>query len=469
MKDNYYQMKNYILIALLLLIVYSCSENGGSGEEELDAPVLVSSTPEDGATDVAEGDITIVLSFDQNVTSPSSTHSQVTMANATITKVIANLKEVTIEASGLVESNTYELVIPKGVILGPTKVEAEEIRISFKTKEPVVLNITTTLATASPMVQAQNVYDYLLENYGTKILSATMSYVSWNINEAEWVNYHTGKYPAIATVDYIHLDYAPANWIDYTEISFLENWWDSNGIVSAGWHWNVPISEGSDENSFYSSGNSFSASSAIIDGTWENEVINADLEEIADYLLLLQAKNIPLLWRPLHEASGNYNIQGDAWFWWGNDGAEAYVALWKYMFNYFKDKGLNNLIWVWTTQIDDDAFYPGDAYVDIIGRDVYGNSDADDIAEQFTTIQETYPNKMVTMSEFGNVATISSQWSAGAKWSYFMPWYDNTGVTETIGSDKFIGTEHASADVDWWTDAVGNDVVITRDEVPSLK
>lgn len=51
----------------------------------------------------------------------------------------------------------------------------------------------------------------------------------------------------------------------------------------------------------------------------------------------------------------------------GNDGAEAYKKLWIYIFNYFKKEGINNLIWVWTTQTKDSEFYPGDEYVDMWG------------------------------------------------------------------------------------------------------
>lgn len=40
-------------------------------------------------------------------------------------------------------------------------------------------------------------------------------------------------------------------------------------------------------------------------------------------------------------------------------------------FNYFKKEGINNLIWVWTTQTKDSEFYPGDEYVDMVGRDMY--------------------------------------------------------------------------------------------------
>src|SRR5690606_3967946 len=96
---------------------------------------------------------------------------------------------------------------------------------------------------ASPSPEVLKVYAYLKEQYGSKSLSGTMSHVSWNVNEAEWVKQHMGKYPAMATVDYIHLNYSPANWIDYNETGFLEDWWAANGLVSASWHWMVPQAE----------------------------------------------------------------------------------------------------------------------------------------------------------------------------------------------------------------------------------
>ena len=160
---------------------------------------------------------------------------------------------------------------------------------------------------------------------------------------------------------------------------------------------------------------------------------------------------IPVIWRPLHEAAGG-------WFWWGTD-AEAYKALWKYMFNYLKAQGFDNLIWVWTSQTGDDNWYPGDAYVDIIGRDLYGDNAAS-CANNYTTVYNKYSNKIITLSECGwseytnsRVANISEQWESGAKWSWFMPWYD--------GSDAV----NKHADEAWWKAAMELDYVITRDKV----
>ena len=67
-----------------------------------------------------------------------------------------------------------------------------------------------------------------------------------------------------------------------------------------------------------------------------------DLKNAAAYLKLLRDADIPVLWRPFHEAAGG-------WFWWGKDAA-SFKSLWIAMFNYFKTEGLDNLIWVWTTE-----------------------------------------------------------------------------------------------------------------------
>lgn len=320
--------------------------------------------------------------------------------------------------------------------------------------------VVPQLVTPNPSAEAKNVYQYLRDTYQSKIISGMMANVSWNYTESERVYKLTGKYPALNCYDYIHLAWSPANWIDYGDITPVKAWWEAGGIVAVGWHWTVPVSEGvTDLNqmTYKPEETTFRAKNTFTEGTWENKRMKADLEKIAGYLKLLQAENIPVLWRPLHEAAGNiYEYTGGtAWFWWGYDGAEVYRKLWIYMFDYFQSKGLNNLIWVWTTQTKDDAFYPGDAYVDIVGRDLYGQNTASSIA-QYETITDKYENKIVTLSECGTVGFISEQWKGGARWSWFMPWYDNAGASTTHASDA------------WWIDAMKQNDVITRDQLPQF-
>lgn len=205
----------------------------------------------------------------------------------------------------------------------------------------------------------------------------------------------------------------------------------------------------------YPEGTTFDAANALTEGTWENQVWKDDMQTLTEYLTLLKNANIPVLWRPFHEASGK-------WFWWGKD-ADSFKKLWIAMFNELKAAGLDNLIWVWTSCGNDNDWYPGDAYVDIVARDLYGEDDAK-CATEYADLSATYGNKIVTLGECGystytnsQIATVSKQWNAGAKWSWFMVWYN----------DESSQTYHSTQE--WWQDAMSQPNIITRDQVPSLK
>jgi len=454
----------YLLLTLFLYMsAVSCLEDV---DKIAPPPTFVLAQPADGSKDVMNS-TEVSITYDQ----------QIKLSEVNTIKINGQPVQATVQGAKILlkkdldKGTEYVVKVPAGIVFGVNgDRSADEVVFKFSTKkETRVLSVLPVMANASR--EAVNVYEFLKEVYGSKCISSSMANVSWNTNEADWVFKHTGKYPAINTFDYIHLNWAPDSWIDYSNTQAIENWWANNGIVSAMWHWKVPKNKDTtDKNEFtYASWEtSFKAANATVEGTWENEVVKADLKEMAGYLKLLKDKNIPVVWRPLHEASGNIYKGGGAWFWWGAGGSEAFKKLWIYMFDYFEQQGLNNLIWVWTTEMKDDAFYPGDQYVDIVGRDIYGNSDSSNIAGQFNAIQQTYPTKMIALSEMGGLPTISQQWSSGAFWSYFMPWYDYDR-TVNPNSAAFTETSHGSADIAWWKDAFKNEAVISRDEIPNLK
>ena len=460
-----------------MALVFSCqSPEDDPVDRTAEPPVLVSSEPEDGATGIAGDAIDLTMVFDRNVLCPTAQRERITVDNgAVIDAIDAYMTEITVSISGLGSGQTYTVTFPEGTVTGYSDNAAAEIRITFSTREEQSLEdqeISENLVTEDAIPAAERLYDYLRSIYGRQTLSGAMANVAWNTDEAEWVGRFTGKYPAIAFFDYIHLASSPANWIDYGDISPVKDWWDAGGLVGAGWHWNVPVAEGSTDMTFDAENNTFSAANAVVEGTWENEVLDADLKKIADYLMLLQNEGIPVIWRPLHEAAGNtYTYNTGAWFWWGADGAQAYKELWIYVFNYFKDAGLRNLIWVWTTQTSsfddvDFEFYPGDGYVDIIGRDAYQDQtnsvDALNLASQFSAITQFSAHKMVTLSEFGGMPDMADQWNAGARWLYFMPWYDYD-----LGEAGYNSENHSNADIGWWNASFASDVVISRDELPA--
>ena len=187
---------------------------------------------------------------------------------------------------------------------------------------------------------------------------------------------------------------------------------------------------------------------------------------MADRLALLRDAGIVVLWRPFHEAAGNSTIYSDgkAWFWWGSDGAGPCVSLWHMMYDYFRERGLDNLIWIWTSQTKDAAWYPGDDYVDMIGRDLY-NYSVDDASYNFRYLTTYYPHKMVALSECGysggTSPYISDQWEAGAKWSFAMPWYHYQFNPGSGG--------HMYANSDWWQDWFKQDNVLTMDNMKTLR
>ena len=323
--------------------------------------------------------------------------------------------------------------------------------------------------------EAKKVYNVLKDLYGKKIVSGVVANVDWNTKEAENVYGWTGKYPAMNVYDYINLhaskDVNSAGWVDYSDITTAKNWWKEGGIVGAMWHWQVKANNGTDYTCTPGTAageTSFDASKVYVEGTSENTLAKQQLDQLCGYLKKMQDAGIPVVWRPLHEASGNVEQYsgGKAWFWWGAKGADVYKQLWQWMYNYMvKTKGLNNLIWVWTSQTKDNNWYPGDAYVDIIGRDNYGATAAT-LATEYETQKAAYPNKMITLSECGNsesteMAKLSSIWDAGSRWSWFMTWYDGD-------YNKGASTTHKHAGETWWKDAVSKDYVVTRDQMKEL-
>ena len=348
-------------------------------------------------------------------------------------------------------------------------------------------NIATS-SIAGTTDAAKRLYRYFRNNYGKKVISSVMADVAWNHSLAEKIKKDiTGKWPAMNCYDFIHIQVPDGNgWIDYSDITPVTEWVEKGGIVQLMWHFNVPKNEsttvGKDGSGVTCTPGetTFKASNALKEGTWENKYFYAQMDRVIAVILKLQEAGIAATWRPFHEAAGNSTAkqQADwtkAWFWWGYDGADTFKKLWIAMFDYFKQKGVNNLIWIWTTQNyngdssgynQDTDWYPGDAYCDMVARDLYGYNAAKN-AQEFKEIQAAYPQKMVVLGECGwdgsnktgkPQGDIVECWNAGAKWGHFMVWYDGSAgnKSNTMVSD------------DWWKSAMkkdNSDFVITRSQV----
>ncbi|MBQ9656503.1 MAG: beta-mannosidase [Prevotella sp.] len=416
---------------------------------------------------------TTVLTLTYNTTVKVTSNADITLNGSKVTAKSNATTTMAVDIPlSLKDGTAYTVKVTKGAIVSSTnnQVSAPEVTVTFSTRakaQPVNPDISSTPVCATTDA-AKRLYSYMVSQYGQKIISSVMANVNWNNEEAERIGKAVGKYPAMNCYDFIHICFSPANWIDYTNINPVQQWVNAGGLVSLMWHFNVPKSEGSTDVTCTPSETTFRAKNVFTDGTWENKWFYGQMDKVVATMLKLQEAGIAATWRPFHEAAGNATYKQQAswtksWFWWGYDGAETYKKLWVTMFNYFQEKGIRNLIWVWTTQNyngnssqynQDRDWYPGDQYVDIVARDLYGYN-ADQNLQEFSEIQATYPTKMVILGECGKDATsgkssslVSELWNKGAHWGSFMVWYG-----ANMEGDA------------WWKDALNCSQVITRETV----
>lgn len=383
-----------------------------------------------------------------------------------------------------------------------------------------VFNISSTPVTPGATEAAYKVLDFLKDNFGTKTISGMMisdqvfnydygnmkllkagectpadsckysdAEVAWTgqTDIAEFYN-RSGHYPAIGGFDMLFAAGGrhEEGWFKgYTENNLVmtEELWNKGGIPTFTWHWKV-----GEDTIFYTQANGyknagctegvtktadnntcFNYTLAFTDSTCKEintssevyqNIVN-DVDIVSNYFLQLQEKDIAVVWRPLHEASGG-------WFWWGVASAECYVQLYRLVFDRMVNtNGVKNLLWVWNINTDptygydysalNGAWYPGDEYVDIVAVDIYDpllnhNSGANYYNK---IISEVGTNKLIALSENGAIPDIDSIAEDKAYWSYWMTW-----------SQTWNGNFLDKTPTDMWKKNLDDERIIALDDMP---
>lgn len=392
--------------------------------------------------------------------------------------------------------------------------------VSVERHPDPVFNISSTPVTPGATEAAYKVLDFLKDNFGTKTISGMMisdqvfnydygnmkllkpgectpadsckysdAEVAWTgqTDIAEFYN-RSGHYPAIGGFDMLFAAGGrhEEGWFKgYTENNLVmtEELWNKGGIPTFTWHWKV-----GEDTIFYTQANGyknagctegatktadnntcFNYTKAFTDSTCKeintsSEVyqnIISDVDIVSNYFLQLQEKDIAVVWRPLHEASGG-------WFWWGVASAECYVQLYRLVFDRMVNtNGVKNLLWVWNINTDptygydysalNGAWYPGDEYVDIVAVDIYDpllnhNSGANYYNK---IISEVGTNKLIALSENGAIPDIDSIAEDKAYWSYWMTW-----------SQTWSGNFLDKTPTDMWKKNLDDERIIALDDMP---
>ncbi len=276
-----------------------------------------------------------------------------------------------------------------------------------------------TLTDPQATSETKSLMSFLVDYYGMQVLSGQQ-----DMSEIDYIYSVTGKQPAIGVFDL--MDYSPSR-IEHgaDPTGLVESWIDwadtGGGMVSLSWHWNAPTDLIDEPNAewwrgFYTDATTFDIEAVLADPNGERyQLLIRDLDAIASELAKFQDANLPVLWRPLHEASGG-------WFWWGAKGPGPFIELWRLMHDrYVNYHGLHNLIWVYT--VGDAAWYPGDDYVDVASMDIYPSDPNTSMVGFWQDTQSRHEGvKLVALSESGILPNPDKIREDNVWWSWFSVW-----------------------------------------------
>ncbi len=197
----------------------------------------------------------------------------------------------------------------------------------------------------------------------------------------------TGDMPAVAGFDIVNVEVGKETNLDGVRFDLMREaikaHYKKGGIITISWHANNPVNGG---NVWKVAAGERYVEKVLKDKTIHDKYAGW-LRKVGDFFDSLrddEGNLIPILFRPYHE----YSVG----FWWGDKytSREEYVALWSRTYDYLvKTRHLTNLIWVYSpynAQTEEEflKFYPGDAYVDIFGFELYASGKKqEDMEESF--------------------------------------------------------------------------------------
>ncbi len=296
--------------------------------------------------------------------------------------------------------------------------------------------------------KAQKLLNYLSETAGKAIITGQHTQTN-PMEEIAYIREKTGKEPLLRGFEM--LAYSPnINFADATEPCLTEVYenrdtmktalkWakETDGIVTLTFHWFSPL--GGHDKSFYAKNTDFDARKILVEGTPERAAFYHDMDVIADELQKFREADIPILWRPFHEADGE-------WFWWGAKGAVVAMKLYRLMFDYFVNvKKLDNLLWVWNSS--NPEAYPGDDFVDIVSIDIYLQKyEKTDYREQYEQlVRATSRCKTAALAEVGYMPDIELLAQSHTPWAYFMTWSKEFCIGEQYNTTERLKSIYDSS------------------------
>jgi len=289
--------------------------------------------------------------------------------------------------------------------------------------------------------KCKKLMEYFSKIYGKAIVAGQHTNTAAG-PEIAYLEYQTGKKPALRGFDFLsYTRHTITNNMTYDamfevilnkgSVEEAIKWHkELGGIVTFCWHWFSPI--GGNDKTFYTKNTDFDIEVGLCPNTEENKLLMEDIYEIGKWLKIMADADVPVIFRPLHEADGR-------WFWWGAKGFNAYKRLYYLLYdvytNYFK---LNNLIWVWNAPHPDWRIEKD--YYDIAGVDFYAPpQNYGPISFWYDYVYElTEAKKPIALTENGPIPDPEVLQNTKTYWLWFMPWWGGFTADGKINSFEHL-------------------------------
>lgn len=256
-----------------------------------------------------------------------------------------------------------------------------------------------------------------------------------------------GSYPAVYGWDLAKIEHDSPNDINGLPFTVqtrrVKEAYERGGINTFCWHMDNPA----DGKTAWDTTQKTVA--AILPGGPFNDAYKEYLNKAAKYLGALtgdKGEQIPILFRPFHEMTGN-------WFWWGanTSSPQDFVKLWRFTIDYLRNTwNLHNLLIVYSaadfkSQSEFLSRYPGDGYVDFVGVDIYCQNNtqtfSNDVSAKlsFVSAFANQHHKLSCLAETGYLNIPQTDWWTNvllpavsqSKISYLLLW-------RNAGTDQFF-------------------------------
>ena len=210
---------------------------------------------------------------------------------------------------------------------------------------------------------------------------------------------NTGQFVGMIAIDYWHAGGTGSVTTANANADAIAQW-QAGGLVEVNAAMPNPTTGGAATDT-----SDLDVAGLLTPGTATNNALNANLSQVAGGLRQLQDAGVVVVYRPYWEMNGNWN-------WWGAGllSAQEFQALWQYTYNYMTDTmGLHNLVWMYAINggfaLPDRSLtdtYPGAAFVDMTGQDMYSNNPGIDGQSTYQALLAL--GKPTALAEFGSGA-----------------------------------------------------------------